>query len=159
MTRNLQKLATGRQWIAVNAASFDAIPSVLPSAVEAFVLLLAADARSVSNQALRDHCAHLLKAGARYVCFWGPDCSRIHDLCDLVALDLGFNRDDAVIMTTWHDQEPLKEAVWFAANAAFPHEGYPEAGDALIAISVGSNEWDAEIREYLQTGTPIEDEA
>ena len=158
MMRHFHKLATGRQWIAVNAASFDAIPGVLPTAVETFVLLFAADARGVSDQALRDHCTHLIKTGARYVCFWGPDCSRVHDACDSVARDLGFNRDDAVIMTTWHAREPLREAVWFAANTAFPHEAYAEAGAALVAMSVGSKEWDAEIRAYLEAGTPIEEE-
>src|SRR5882762_11928555 len=138
MTPNPQKLAMGRRWVAVNAASFDAIPSVLPSVDGTFVLLFAADARGVSDHALREHCTHLLKAGARYACFWGPDCSRVHDACDLAAMDLGFNRDDAVIMTTWHDREPLKEAVWFAANAAFPDEAYLKADAALVAISIGS---------------------
>jgi hypothetical protein len=146
MTRDRQKLATGRRWATVNPASFGAIPSVLPFANETFVLLLAADARAVPNQALRDLCGQLLKAGARYVCAWGPDCSRVHDACDLAAMDLGLNRPAAVIITTWHDQEPLKEAVWFAANA-------------VVAISVGSKEWDAEIRDYLHAGTPIADEA
>ena len=159
MTPTPQKLATGRRWVAVNAASFDAIPSALPSGNGTFVLLFAADARGVSDQALRKHCIQFLKAGARYVCFWGPDCSRVHDVCDLVALDLGLNSPGAVIMTTWHEREPLKEAVWFAANAAFPDEAYGEAGAALVALSVGSKEWDAEIRDYLQAGTPIEDEA
>ena len=159
MTPNPQKLATGRRWVAVNAPSFDAIPGVLSSVGGTFVLLLALDARGVSDQALRGHCTPVLKAGARYVCFWGPDCSRVHDVCDLVALDLGLNSHGAVIMTTWHEREPLKEAVWFAANAAFPDEAYGEAGGALVPLSVGSKEWDAEIRDYLQAGTPIEDEA
>jgi len=74
-------------------------------------------------------------------------------------MDLGLNSHGAVIMTTWHEQEVLKEAVWFAANAAFPDEGYAAASAALVALSVGSKEWDAEIREYLQAGTPLEDEA
>jgi len=159
MTRDRQKLATGRRWVTVSAASFGAIPSVLPFGTETFVLLLAADARGVSDQGLRDLSSKLLKAGARYVCAWGPDCSRVHDACDLAAMDLGLNPHGAVIMTTWHDREPLKEAVWFAANAAFPHEAYPEAAEALVAIAVGSKEWDAEISDYLKAGTPMEDEA
>ena len=159
MTRDHQKLATGREWLTVTATSFDAIPRLLPFPYDTFVLLLAADGRGVSDQALRECCGHLLKAGARYVCAWGPDCSRVHDACDLAAMELGLNTDDAVIMTTWHDSEPLQEAIWFAANAAFPSDSYPGAGGALIAVSVGSSEWDTEIRDYLQAGTPITDEA
>ena len=148
-----------RAWVTVSAASFGAIPSVLPFGTETFVLLLAADARGVSDQGLRDLSSKLLKAGARYVCFWGPDCSRVHDACDLAAMELGFNRGDTVMMTTWHVREPLKEAVWLAANAAFPDEAYSEAGGTLVAMSVGSKEWSDEISEYLQAGTPIQDEA
>jgi len=159
MTHDPQMLATGRKWITVSAASFDAIPSLLPFSYETFVLLLAADARGASDQALRKSCSQLLTAGARYVCCWGPDCSRVHDACDFAAMELGLNRGDAVIMTTWHDREPLEEAIWFAANAAFPHDSYTQAADALIALSVGSPEWDAEIHAYLQAGTPIKDEA
>jgi len=159
MTPNHQKLGTGRRWVAVNAPSFDAIPSVISGANETFVLLLAADARGASDQALRQYCSQLLKAGARYACFWGPDCSRVHDACDLAAMELGFNRGDTVIMTTLEVREPLKEAVWLAANAAFPDEAYSEAGGTLVAMSVGSKEWSDEISEYLQAGTPIQDEA
>src|SRR2546429_4300712 len=116
MTHDPQKLATGRKWITVSAASFDAIPSLLPFPYDTFVLLLAADARGASLQALRKCCSQLLTAGARYVCCWGPDCSRVHDACDLAAMELGLNRGDAVIMTTWHDREPLEETIWFARS-------------------------------------------
>ena len=76
-----------------------------------------------------------------------------------MATELGLNHGDSVIMTTWHVTEPLKEAVWFAANAAFPDEAYSEAGRTLVAVSVASKEWSDEIRGYLEAGTPIPDEA
>jgi hypothetical protein len=61
-------------------------------------------------------------------------------------------------MTTWHPEEPLKDATWFAANAAVPDEAYLEASGALVAIVVGSKEWEAEISDCLQAGTPVENE-
>ena len=140
MTREHQKHDTGRKWVLVRVASFDAIPRAFPLPEKTFVLLLAADGRAIPDHALREHCTSLLKAGARYVCAWGPDCSRIHDACDQAAAELGLNNDGAVIMTTWHEHEPLEEAVWFAANAAFADEAYAEASNALVAISIGSSE-------------------
>lgn len=147
------------KWVAVKLDSFDAVPKVLPFPYKSFVLFLAADGRNVPSQTLQGLCEQLLAAGARYVCAWGPDCSRIHDLFDQAALRLGLNRDAAVVMTTWHDKEPLEEAVWFAANAAFPDETYGEATGVLVALSIGSDGWDTRIREYLNAGTPLLDEA
>ena len=159
MTYERHKLDTVRKWVAVSAASFDAVPDAFPLPNKTFVLLLAADGRGLSDQALRARCTQLLMAGARYVCVWGPDCSRVHDSCDQAAAELDLNNDHGVIMTTWHDHEPLEEAVWFAANAAFPDHAYAEAAGALVALSIGSNEWHSHIRDYLEAGTPIRDEA
>ncbi len=154
-----QNLVLRRKWSVVSVATLNAIRTAPPFPEETFILLLAADGRDSSDQALREHASWLLRAGARCVCAWGPDCERVHDAFDREASELGLNGEDAVIMTTWHEEEPLKEATWFAANTAFPHEAYRDADGALVAISVGSKEWEAEIYDYLQAGTPIEDEA
>src|SRR2546426_8679155 len=127
MTHDPQKLATGRKWITVSAASFDAIPSLLPFSYETFVLLLAADARGASDQALRKSCSQLLTAGGRYVCCWGADCSRVHHARDFAAVGLGLNRGDAGIMTKWHDRGTLQGGNWFSADAALPPCSYNPA--------------------------------
>jgi len=159
MAREHQKLAAGRSWVVVAVASFEAIPPVFPLGEERFVLFLAADATRISRQTLLGYCTRLLNAGARCVCVWGPDCSRVHDVFDQAAAELGLDNSNGVVMTTWHDHEPLEEALWFAANAAFPHERYADAADALVALSVHSSDWESQIRRYLEAGTPILDEA
>src|SRR2546429_6512453 len=106
MTHDPQKLATGRKWITVSAASFDAIPSVLPFSYETFVLLLAADARGASDQALRKSCSQLLTAGARYVCCLGADCSRLPPPRRLPAAGLGVKPGCAGDMKKWPAQGP-----------------------------------------------------
>ena len=159
MTRSRNKLATGREWIAISVPSVEAIDVVLPLAFQSFVLFLAWDARSVSVPVLQQICRKLLTAGARFVSVWGPDCSRVHDAFDIAALELGLNNADAVIMTSSHANESLTEAVWFAANAAFPDEVYAAAASALVLFVVGSAEWAAEARQFLLAGTPIADEA
>ena len=159
MTHEHQKLGAGRSWVVVSVKSFEAIPARLPLAARTFVLFLAADARGISNQPLLGYCTRLLNAGARYVCAWGPECSRVHDAFDQAAAELGLDNSEGVVMTTWHDHEPLEEALWFAANAAFPDDHYADAGGALVALSVHSAGWESQIRRYLEAGTPMLDEA
>lgn len=64
-------------------------------------------------------CRELVRAGCLYAMAWGRDCQLWHDCVDEVrynpAPDEG---DDFLIMTTWHDNEPLEETFWFAAMAA-----------------------------------------
>ncbi|MGB3378809.1 MAG: hypothetical protein WBA55_08580, partial [Allopontixanthobacter sediminis] len=40
----------------------------------------------------------------------------------LKTFDFGDVPDDKFVMTTWHADEPISEALWFAGNCAFhPH--------------------------------------
>ena len=147
-----------RKWVAAQASDFATVPEQVRLPSGTFVLLLAADATGVPDRVLHDCAVHLLRAGARYVCAWGPDCERVHFAFDMAAREVGLNHDDAVVMTTSHEDEPLREAVWYAANPAYPDEAYQEAGDCVVAVSIGNDDWAAEIREYLEAGTPLEDE-
>jgi hypothetical protein len=48
-------------------------------------------------------------------------------------------------MSTWHDKEPLAEAIWFALNNAWPDPGYEEGCTAVVGISIGNEGWAAEL--------------
>lgn len=66
--------------------------------------------------------AWLVEGGCLYVVAWGIDCEAWHDSADwagLNAFNFGDIPDDCLVMTTWHAQEPLSEALWFARNCAF----------------------------------------
>ena len=58
----------------------------------------------------------LADSGCLYMMAWGKDCESWHDSVDLARDQFGYGEipDDKFIMTTWHDDEPLKEVVWFA---------------------------------------------
>ena len=63
----------------------------------------------------------LVAAGCLYMCAWGPDCSSWDDSVDyanLEAFSYGDIPEDRFVMTTWHDEEPLEEALWFAKYTA-----------------------------------------
>ena len=67
----------------------------------------------------------LVDGGCLYAVAWGRECEKWHDAVDWAVLetfDYGDIPDDNFVMTTWHAEERLSEALWFAGNCAFhPH--------------------------------------
>jgi hypothetical protein len=64
----------------------------------------------------------LVQSGCLYAVAWGQDCSEWHDSIDVANLrefDYGDIPEDRFVMTTWHENEPLQEALWFAGQCAF----------------------------------------
>lgn len=84
---------------------------------------------------------HVTKGGVFYVSCWGAGCERVHDLFDAadVGLDVEAGRPpgEVVVMTTWHDSDPLADALEFFWMAAAPAEG-KAWGPTYLALSVGS---------------------
>jgi hypothetical protein len=63
----------------------------------------------------------LVESGCLYAVAWGLDCEAWHDSVDeanLREFDYGDIPDDQFVMTTWHSNEPLSEAFWFAGQCA-----------------------------------------
>ncbi len=55
------------------------------------------------------------------MCAWGLDCTLWDDSVDYANLEqfsYGEIPEDRFVMTTWHDNEPLEEAIWFAKHSA-----------------------------------------
>jgi hypothetical protein len=68
--------------------------------------------------------------------------------------DLGARRfagpdDLAFVMTTWHANDSLDEALDFFTRFAHPTGGFESGSDHWLAISVGNSEWAASIRGIL----------
>jgi hypothetical protein len=58
----------------------------------------------------------IVASGCLYVIAWGVDWA------NLEAFDFGDIPDDRIVMTTWHDNEPVSEAYRFAGHCAYhPH--------------------------------------
>ncbi len=79
-----------------------------------------------ANPSWRNRVAEWLVEGrCLFVVAWGVECKDWHDTVDwavLEAFNFGDIPDDKFVMTTWHDDEPLSEALWFAGHCAFhPH--------------------------------------
>ncbi len=130
-------------------------PKELPLPLELesthFVCLVAWDATGIPTETVSAFVKSLLDAGAVYFVCWGPDCERVHDIVDEItsAPESGFP-EDSCIMTTWHAQEPLPEALWFLLASASPDQYYDSTCRATLAISIGSDEWSDEIAEAME---------
>ena len=108
-----------------------------------FALFLACDATELSAEVIEEFAGYCVEHGLFWVGTWGPDCERVHDIFDKI--DIARQNDrPGVVMSSWHDDETLVEALllfWYA----FPAEG-KAGGPARIAISVGSPDWLGQIR-------------
>ena len=61
----------------------------------------------------------ILKANCKYLVAGGENCEEWHDETDIININLYPNfqvPESEDVMTTWHDNEPLKEVIWFALN-------------------------------------------
>jgi hypothetical protein len=87
----------------------------------------------------------LVRTECLYLVAWGHDCEQWHDGVDFAALaafDFGEIPDDAFVMTTWHADELLSEALWFAAHAA----SHPTVSlDQTVLIHISPTERSAEL--------------
>jgi hypothetical protein len=91
------------------------------------------------------------------LCAWGPDCARVHDAFDAVDAERT-STDDAYTNTTWHDDEDLDDALWYALVADMPPEAYVDSCRAILAIAVGRRDWADRIeRAFADSGRFIEE--
>jgi hypothetical protein len=90
----------------------------------------------------------LIKAGCVYFVCWGSNCEWVHDTID--EFDPYFESTGAVVMTTWHDKEPLEETTWFFLNSMWPDSAFERSFDASIAVVIDSDGWANPIRSALR---------
>ena len=95
----------------------------------------------------------LIDSGCVYAIAWGNMCKSWHDNIDdasLIKFDWGDIPDDQHVMTTWHDDEPLDEVMWFAFHAA-KHPEIELQETVFLHISLAADEerilslWDKSI--------------
>ena len=143
------------------ATSLDALIDELRPPCPRFVLFVAADVSARSDDALAAWAGSALDRGVAYACCWGPDAGRLETAFDFAAIDRETDAtradDVSVIMTTAHETETLREAAWFALNAAYPAGVFEEGTDAVVLAVVGMDGTLRELIEYLESGAPLTD--
>jgi hypothetical protein len=117
-----------------------------------FVLFLALDASELTDEVVTAFAHKLAAQGVGYVCAWGPECSHVHDLFDFAtyvdneALRREADENDTTIMTSWHADEDLDQALYFAVFDAYPDDYYSHGSNALLAVVVDSPGWADQVR-------------
>jgi hypothetical protein len=117
-----------------------------------FACLVAMDATKESGTSIGVFCAKLMSLGCVYLCTWGPDCKRVHDIMDEVVV--GENPPDTYVgclMTTWHEKEPFAKALWFLFFCAEPNRDFAPAGaDLDLIISIGTGQTLEELKTIIE---------
>jgi hypothetical protein len=130
--------------------SLENVSEALESCSPHFILLLVLDASLIEDERISTSARLLLSRGLAGFSVWGPNCSRVHDLFDL-------ERDpdetgQSVVVTTWHDDDPISEAVCYFDLCAYPAADFENDCSDWVAIAVGNQSWEEEIRRALAKG-------
>ncbi|NDJ78464.1 MAG: hypothetical protein GYB65_19620, partial [Chloroflexi bacterium] len=93
----------------------------------------------------------LLDQGVVYLCAWGPDCERVHDIADerIVWRELEIEPKPPVIMTTWHTDDTLDDMLWFLLNVADPDPAYEPTCHTRLALCIDNPSWAEQIERRL----------
>ncbi len=130
-----------------------------------FRLFIAGDVTRASTELISEFACSALKSGMVYFCAWGPDCERFHDIVDEVVVEddigeglfVGKSKSDT-IMTTWHGDETLDEALDFFAHLTCPTAGFERNSNFWVAVSLNNAEWAVQIQRRLEEANlPIGD--
>jgi hypothetical protein len=75
----------------------------------------------------------------------------VHDCFDDAILERELDgspedTSDATIMTTWHSDELLSEALWFFVNSAFPSQAFEKTCREWVVASVDNSGWEEAVR-------------
>lgn len=140
-----------RKLFSLSIPDLESFPPKLELPSQSFVLLLACDARGIGDSVITDFANSMIDRGIAYLCAWGPDCERVHDLFDLafVMREIEEGRRYPHVMTSWHHDESLDDALWFMLFSAYPDGAFADTCGVDLAVSVGSDEWDAHIQRRL----------
>lgn len=132
-------------------------PASLKLPTKQFRLLIAADTEGCTVDAISNFAEAALIRGMVYFCAWGAGCLRFHDIVDevIVGDQLGQHRFTApnsedVVMTTWHDNQSLEEALEFFTTFAFPTDGYAENSGYRVVICLANSEWASAAKKFLR---------
>lgn len=114
---------TGRDLVLVTATAPEDVAELRAQSLGPFLALVAWHAAGASVDTISAVVTALLDAGCCAVSAWGADCERVHDICDEVAVERALDAGTdggGVLMTSWHDDESLDDALWFALRSTEP---------------------------------------
>src|SRR5438552_13299752 len=76
-----------KQFFLCSCASWELLGRSVEPSSKHFGLLVAGDAKSISDDGLTRIAKELEEKGLGYLCAWGPDCGRVEDVFDVVYVE------------------------------------------------------------------------
>ena len=123
-----------------------------------FVLLLVIADPAITDDDRNALSKEIVRQGCRYAVCTGDQCSKWHDSIDLayLATSPDFSPpDDRFVMTTWHEDEPLEDVIFFFRNCTAFDYFTPRH---YLALILGEDEKMREtVSSALQTGFGSQD--
>jgi hypothetical protein len=137
--------ATQRELYVVFVDSVNHLAKALEPLHGPLTCLVVWDAGGESTNTIGVLAQALLEAGAVYVCCWGTNCERVHDIID--ETHVWRTIDDASasqIVTTWDADESLEEAITFVMDALPENEAAKKG--PVVAVCVGRSGYTPQVR-------------
>jgi len=142
---------SGRTMFLLEIDSLDDWPEdlALPKSKH-FVLFLAADASDLSVEDLAAFSTKTLDQGMVYLSTWGKDSERVHDTFEEACAEWDPDSDaNSAILSEWHEDEPLSEALRFSVAHALPAHDFEKGCKATLVAIVGNPDAAELVREWL----------
>jgi hypothetical protein len=121
-----------------------------------FTCLLVNNDKTININEACSFLSKLIADGMVYLCTWGKNCELLHDLTDEILTDPRDKKlfkmqqnENTLIMTTWHNNETLAEALWFTIYNAMPSNNYFDKTKNMITIIINNNKLYNKIKRYL----------
>ena len=146
---------TNRNVFLLSFDSLSPVPAIPKFGGKHFTCFCAMDATASATADLEKLCRSLLRTGCAYLCAWGPDCERVHDIMDeLVVGEQPPQTYVGCMMTTGHANDPLNDALEYFLDCTVPDSDYaPNGCDWALIVSVGSPVWETMIEQCVATKT------
>ena len=142
MVENLgRSQATGLEVHALAIPSPIAMPVGLTLPSPKFTCLLAWDESEVNVSQTSAIMVQLLRMGCVYLCCWGQGCELRHDIMDEVVVSErnSVRPGGQDVVTTWHAEDTIEEAVDYFLDLATPTECNREGCCSALALIVGGD--------------------
>lgn len=141
---------TGRSLMLQTIQTPDEFPDEFTAPSRYFVAMLICDGTRLADKDVFALSRRLIDAGCAYLCCWGRDCERIHDLFDREWIDNGFDPESSdTIMTSWHTNDPLDDliehAIWFTE----PTDKYQSQCRSVVALVIDDVESASRIKDVF----------
>jgi hypothetical protein len=139
--------ATKTQLFIAELPNFQSLERVeFPAKPLAF--FIAADSSQLSADDIGGFAEKLLNQGLRYLCAWGPDYERVHDIFDEMYVGNGTEPYKFELMTTWHAADSFGDALSFFLSSTYVEDRPSEA--ASFAVRIGNPPESGPLAEVIQ---------